>query len=137
MKTISGSCLCGQIRYEYTGEPGLSSYCHCSDCRKVTGSAFIVSIRLDVKDLRFLTNDKTKSYTKIADSGNSITRNFCPNCGSPVFTTSKDNPEYIWVRAGTLDDPTFIKPAYEYWTDSKVEWATIPEKIERFNKGRR
>ncbi len=136
MNILLGSCLCGFIKYEYSGELGPSSYCHCSDCRKVTGSAFIVSIRLNARFFKITTGNSTKSYTKTADSGNSITRDFCPNCGSPIFTTSQNHPEYIWVRAGTVDDPELIKPIHQYWTDSKVDWATIPKEIKSFAKGR-
>jgi len=136
MKMITGRCLCGHIKYEYTGDPGQSSYCHCSDCRKVTGSAFIVSVRFEAKYFRITTGYNTKSYTKIADSGNSITRDFCPNCGSPIFSKSPHYPEHIWVRAGTLDDSSFVKPTHQSWTDSKVEWADIPKEIKSFRKGR-
>ncbi len=132
---ITGSCLCGHIKYEYTGEPGPSSYCHCSDCKKVTGSAFIVSVRFETDFFSIITGNSTKSHTKIADSGNSITRDFCPNCGSPIFTKSPNNPEHIWVRAGTLNDSSFIKPAHQSWTDSKVDWADIPKDINSFRKG--
>lgn len=72
----------------------------------------------------------------MADSGNPISRNFCPNCGSPVFTISPRHPGYIWVRAGTLDDPTIVEPAYQNWTDSKVEWSEIPKDLESHKKGK-
>ncbi len=134
--TLTGSCLCGNISYEYNGELGPASYCHCTDCRKVTGSAFIVSVRLDIKFFKITSESKTKSFTKMADSGNSITRAFCPDCGSPIFTTSEKATGYIWVRAGTVDNPELIKPVHQYWTDSKVDWAEIPEGITSFNKGR-
>lgn len=52
---ITGGCLCGQIQYEYKGEVGPAVYCHCSDCRKVTGSAFIVSVRFEEKEFKFIT----------------------------------------------------------------------------------
>ena len=123
MKTkITGSCLCGKISYEYTGEIGPSGYCHCSDCRKVTGSAFLVS------------SYKSAKYSKFADGGGEIIREFCPNCGSPLFTFSPDYPDYVWVKSGSLDDPGVVKPAHQGWTDSKVEWADIPHNITSYPK---
>lgn len=134
--TISGRCLCGHIQYEYSGELGPASYCHCKDCRKVTGSAFVVSVRIDPNAFNITSANTTKRYTKTADNGSLIQRDFCPNCGSPIFTTSPDHPEFMWVRAGTLDNPGIVKPVQEYWTRSKVVWATIPGDIESFTKSR-
>lgn len=129
---ITGSCLCGHIKYEYSGELGPSSYCHCSDCRKETGSAFIVVTRLSKDGFRITTANATKSFSKVADSGNQISRHFCPNCGSPVFSKPTKHPGYIWLRSGTLEDPSIVKPTHQIWTDSKVAWSEIPNDIESF-----
>jgi hypothetical protein len=133
---ISGSCLCGHIKYEYSGKLGPSSYCHCTDCRKVTGTAYLVSVRFETKDFKIITRNSTKNYTKYSDSGIEITREFCPECGSPLFTFSPSHPDYVYVKAGSLDDPSIVKPLYQSWTDSKVEWANIPKDIKSFAKSR-
>jgi len=85
---VTGGCLCGYVRYEYHGELGPANYYHCRDCRKATGSAFNVGVRLQSAALRVVAG-QVKSYTKTGDSGNTITREFCPECGSPLFTRSK------------------------------------------------
>lgn len=132
---ITGSCLCGLIRFEYSGEVGPSSYCHCADCRKVTGSAFLVSTRLDIKDFVLKSATKPPSYSKIADSGKKIIREFCQYCGSPLFTYSPDHPEFVWVKSGCIDDPSVVTPTHQSWTDSKVSWGDIPEGISSYPKG--
>ncbi len=132
---IKGSCLCGQIKFEYNGEIGPSSYCHCSDCRKVTGTAFLVSTRLDVKNFVVSAGQKPTGYSVVADSGKEIIREFCPICGSPLFTFSPVHPEYVWVKSGCLDDPTIVKPSHQSWTNSKVMWADIPSSITSYSKG--
>ena len=133
---ITGSCLCGEIKFEYFGEVGPSGYCHCSDCRKVTGTAFLVSTRLDIKGFAVKSSINPGRYSKIADSGREIIREFCPNCGSPLFTFSPEHPEYVWVKAGSFYDPNIVKPAYQSWMDSKVSWAEIPADLTGYSKGR-
>jgi len=134
--TASGSCLCGNIKFEYFGQLGPSSYCHCDDCKKVTGSAFLVSIRLHAKDLKIVSENSIKSFSKKSDIGNLIIREFCENCGSPLFTISPHNPDFIWVKAGCFDEFDIIKPIHQSWTDSKVEWANIPKNLKSYEKSR-
>jgi len=121
---VQGGCLCGAVRYEYSGEFGPANYCHCRDCRKTTGSAFNIGVRVDAVALRLLTG-QVKSFTKAGDSGNLITREFCPECGSPLFTKSPSKPQFIWIKAGSFDDPSQIKPNYQSWMASVVSWAYI------------
>ncbi|MBO3460179.1 GFA family protein [Aetokthonos hydrillicola Thurmond2011] len=132
---VSGGCLCGQVRYEYDGDIGPANYCHCQDCRKTTGSAFNIGVRLQSTALRVVAGS-VKSYTKIGDSGKAITREFCPECGSPLFTKASTKPQYIWVKAGSLDDPKWVKPIDQIWTDSAVPWAYINRELPGFNRNR-
>jgi len=123
-KLISGGCLCGATRFQYTGDPGDAAYCHCEDCRRVTGSAFNVSIAFAAADFEFV-DGAPKTFTKRADSGNELTRHFCGDCGSPLYTSSPRHPDAVYVKAGVLDDPTLIKPASQSWLGSAVPWAHI------------
>lgn len=122
---ILGGCLCGTVRYHYIGETGPCAYCHCVDCRKTTGSAFNVSIRFELHHLYFNRKDCLGRFTKLADSGNLLTRVFCQECGSPLFTESPAHLNFVWVKAGTLDNPSFVQPSYQSWTESRVDWAHI------------
>ncbi|MBO6949978.1 MAG: GFA family protein [Rhodospirillales bacterium] len=133
--SITGSCLCGSVTFEYTGDVGAAAYCHCTDCRKTTGSAFNISIGLPSEGFS-LTNGAPKEFTKTADSGQPITRHFCSDCGAPLYTSSSLNPAMIYVKAGALDDPTAVKPAYQSWTRSRVTWSKIDDDLPGFETDR-
>jgi hypothetical protein len=77
-----------------------------------------------------------KGYTKTADSGNELTRHFCQDCGSPIFTSSPRQPNWVYVKAGLFDDPSIISPAYQSWMESAVPWASIVPGLLSFAKGR-
>jgi hypothetical protein len=133
-KILSGRCLCGSVRYEYTGEPELATYCHCHDCRRATGGAYTVGVLTRAAALRIVSG-RVKGYTTTADSGNTITREFCPECGSPLFTRAQAYPNLVWIKAGSLDEPESIKPSYQTWTQCAVPWAYIDENLPSFSKG--
>ncbi|MBD3343504.1 MAG: GFA family protein [Chitinivibrionales bacterium] len=125
MEKLTGHCTCGNVGFNYSGELGPAAYCHCDDCRRTTGSAFNVSLQLQIKSLQFSGKEYIKEREYIADSGNAIVRAFCSNCGSPIYTIHPHEPDYIWIKAGIVDQTELIKPVHESWTDTKVAWAII------------
>jgi hypothetical protein len=133
-KILSGRCLCGSVRYEYTGEPEEATYCHCDDCRRATGGAYTVGVLTRAAALSIVTG-RVKGYTTTGDSGNTITREFCPECGSPLFTRAQAYPNLVWIKAGSLDEPELIEPSYQTWTQCAVPWAYIDENLPSFPKG--
>jgi hypothetical protein len=132
---VTGGCLCGAVRYSITGEVGPAGYCHCTDCRRVTGSAFNISAPVRIADFE-LTGGALGSHSHAAESGTILTRYFCAACGSPIYGGSPRHPEIIYVRAGSFDDPGVIRPDRQSWTRSRVEWAQIPATLQTFSKGR-
>jgi hypothetical protein len=110
------------------------TYCHCPDCRKTAGGAFGVSVAVDASALKMLAGE-TRGYTKTADSGNQITREFCPQCGSPLFTKVDAYPHIAWIKAGTLDEPELVRPTRQIWTQHAVTWAHIDDDLLSFPKG--
>jgi hypothetical protein len=132
---ITGGCLCGAIRYLYTGQPGEANYCYCEDCRRITGSAFNIGIRFARANFS-LARGEVRRYKKQADSGRTITRAFCPDCGSPLFTESALHPDLVVVKSGTLDDPTIVKPSFAIFGQKKVDWAEAPKGIRIYSQGR-
>jgi hypothetical protein len=133
-RRLTGGCLCGALRYECDSEPKEVSYCHCPDCRRTTGSAFCVGVAVDADALNILSGS-VKEYTKTADSGNRITRQFCPECGSPLFTKVDAFPDLVWLKAGSLDEPEWVKPTHQTWTNYAVAWAHIDDDLPGFSKG--
>jgi hypothetical protein len=104
-----GGCLCGAVRYELTGQPYKSGVCHCGDCRKVTGSAF-----LHYADWR------PHQFKFTGDVREFAGRSFCPTCGARVFSLSDDQAE---IYLGTLDNaPTGIAPDMEIWIKRRESW---------------
>lgn len=132
---LTGGCLCGACRFECGGAVGAANYCHCSDCRRATGSAFNIGVRLARTGLQ-MTRGAPRAFTKTGDSGRELSRHFCGDCGSPLFTSSPAHPEWIFVKAGVLDDPTVVAPESESWTSSEVAWARPPAGIARYEKSR-
>jgi hypothetical protein len=136
MQTIvTGGCLCGAVRYAFEGEVGAAGYCHCADCRRVSGSAFGVSVRVAADGFR-ITSGTPKAFTKPGDSGRPVTRCFCGDCGSPLYTLPPLHPEVVFIKAGSLDDPSLVKPERQAWMRSKVSWAEIKPGIESYEMGR-
>jgi len=133
-KILSGGCLCGSVRYEYTGELNQATYCHCDACRKATGGPYTVGVLTRADALRIVSG-RVKGYTTTADSGNKITREFCPKCGSPLFTKAHAHPGLVWLKAGSLDEPQSINPSYQTWTQCAVPWAYLKEDLPAFPKG--
>jgi hypothetical protein len=84
-----------------------------------------VSVPVDVASFKLLSGNP-KGFAKTADSGNVLTRHFCPDCGSPLFTSSPHHPDRVYVKAGAFDDPSVVVPAYQSWVSSSVPWSNIP-----------
>jgi len=135
MATVTGGCLCGAVRYAYDGEIGTAGYCHCADCRKISGSAFGISVPVEAAGFR-ITQGTPKSFTKPGDSGRPVTRSFCPECGSPLYTTPPARPGVLFLKAGSLDDPSVVKPDRQAWVRSRVSWAHIEPGIASFETSR-
>ena len=134
-KEITASCLCGEVQMLCGNPVGTGNYCHCEDCRKSTGSAFSVAIPFESDQFRVL-GGRIGSFTKYADSGNELTRNFCLDCGSPLFGTSPEHPGRVYVKAGILDVQSLVQPTHQSWCQSKVEWSEIDEELPSHPKGR-
>jgi hypothetical protein len=102
--TIRGRCLCGHVRYEYDGPVGPAGYCHCEDCRRCTGSAFNVGVRLETSAFRIVAGTP-KGYTKRGDGGGS-SRATSVGCGSPIFVVAEASGTNLRQSRG----PSMIRP---------------------------
>jgi hypothetical protein len=102
-KRFSGGCLCGELRYEASGEPKASGHCYCCDCRKASGSGFIPFMAFPASAVRL--TGETRIYESRAANGNTATRNFCPFCHSLVMGGAIGKDSAYNIYAGSLDDP--------------------------------
>ena len=122
---LTGGCLCGNIRYEITAPPRLVYTCHCADCQKLTGSAFSIAFVADDGAFR-LTHGEPRSLQRTAASGRTNRRWVCPDCGCWICGAIAREGERR-VRAGTLDDTSWVRPTVHFWIRSKQPWVTLPE----------
>ena len=121
---LTGGCLCGAIRYTISVPVSELRACHCRSCQKVTGGAG--SVNAVISSAAFaLTHGTPKRYTARADSGRTLNRYFCGDCGSPIYSQRVETPEMMTVRAGTLDDSSGMKITANIWTKSARAWGYI------------
>ena len=128
---FTGGCLCGAVRYECTAEPMMTGHCHCKDCQKESGGAFVTAV-LVPKDALTVTGD-VKHYEVTADSGSISRRGFCPECGSWLFGGSSGMPGLAGIMAGSMDDPSRLEPGMNIFTESAQPWAPIDPDLPKFS----
>ncbi len=136
MSKLDGGCLCGAVRYTSEAEPVLTAVCHCTSCQKQTGSAFSILVAVPKGTLRLEGRDLAAS-TGVGESGQPVTRRFCPDRGSPVVSYVAAAPGLEWIRAGTLDDMSWYEPQMHIWCGSAQPWVSIDDGLPRFEKNPR
>jgi hypothetical protein len=97
-------CLCGGIKLSYSGVIGPANSCHCEDCRRVTGSAYNIGVRVERTGLTVTTTSELKVCACIGAKGREIQRYFCGTCGSPIYTLHPWKPEFAWVKAVSKEE---------------------------------
>jgi hypothetical protein len=103
------------------GEPVFTGLCHCRDCQKATGSGHAAVMAMPQSAVKM--SGETKGFDVVGESQKTLTRNFCPVCGSLVFANSAGMPGMLLITAGTLDDPSTYKPQVAIYTRSRPDWA--------------
>ena len=124
MTTGTASCRCGQLKATATGEPVRVSVCHCLDCKKRSGSAFAVQARWPLDQVTI--EGRSKTFVKLADSGNRITFHFCPDCGSDVhYEINGKFDGLVAIPLGAFEDPFSLEPRFSVWERRKCDWVEI------------
>ena len=131
---FEGGCLCGAVRYRCSAEPDRVYYCHCTNCRKVSGTAFNTGVMVRRETFELLTGEP-RSYDVPADSGNVVSHAFCPTCGGQLYVSSSGRPTHLSIKAGSLDDPSWLQPVGRIWSQSAQPWGLAQGDIEVFDKG--
>ena len=125
---VEGGCHCGYITYEAEVDPDTVGICHCTDCQHLTGAAYRVTVRSDKGAFKLLTG-RPKIYVKTAESGNKRAHGFCPECGTPLYATTVDNPEVYGIRVGTTRQRTQLRPKRQGWCRSALDWVMNLESL--------
>ncbi|MBI3247043.1 MAG: GFA family protein [Deltaproteobacteria bacterium] len=128
---FAGGCACGAIRYECTAEPLYMGNCHCRDCQRATGSAYFPAVGMAATAFRLMTG-APEVYEKLADSGHTMRRMFCVQCGSPVFLTNSARSNLVVLYAGSVDDPSWVRPTRDIYTASAQPWDHLDPTLPKF-----
>jgi len=131
MSERSGSCLCGDVQYIISVEPMAVRICWCKDCQKLAANG-TVNMLVPTASIRH--TGRLEGFVKTADSGDLMTRRFCPNCGTHIFSNSATRQDLTVVRAGTLFDPSSIQPTMNIWVSSAPSWACINNNLASVEK---
>jgi hypothetical protein len=132
---ITGRCLCGAVSYTVDAEPVVQAVCHCTDCQRQTGGPYSVIVGVPAGALT-VGGETLSSYTTIGeDHGGATERSFCTACGAPVFSHAAVMPEVVFLKAGSLDDASWVQPSVEAWTRSAQPWTPPFEETSRLDRG--
>ena len=131
MQPLTGGCLCGAIRYSISAPVTELRACHCRNCQRASGAAGTVGAVVPAEAFK-ITQGKPKRYSAVADSGRTLHRHFCPDCGSQLYSQREQVPELIVVRAGTLDNSDGLRITANIWTRSARSWAHIDPASKQF-----
>ena len=133
---LTGRCLCGTIGYEIWEAPVAAYVCHCRDCQTGTGSAFSVAVLVPDRAFRSTGGEAKSVFGGVTLSGREKQRRVCPDCGTWVFGDPRQRgtgtaPTRA-VRAGTLDDNSWVQPTRHFFTRSAQPWFVIPPGMEAY-----
>ncbi len=123
MTNVQGGCACGAVRFALKAKPMVVHACHCTDCQRLTGSAFVLNAWIE-RDQVDLLSGAPASFT-FTDKGRNNSVHFCPECGTYVWTEYL--PGFWFVRVGALDNPKAFAPDAHIFTRSKQPWLALPD----------
>ncbi len=123
---ITGSCLCGTIKYEADEtQAGDALHCHCKDCQKVTGSGKATVVLFPQNAVTI--EGAYKTYHKIGTDGSHVGRAFCPDCGSQLFTFVQEIEGSVFIKAGTMNEADWVAPIANCWTKSARSFSPVSD----------
>lgn len=126
---LTGGCHCGRLRYEATGAPLNVSACHCRDCQKTTGGAFLVRAIYPAEAVT--RQGETRAYA----SSDRLRRISCAHCAGMVMADPIDRPQFVAITVSSLDDPQALKPAAHLWVSRKADWLGLDDGLPQFPQG--
>jgi hypothetical protein len=125
--TLNGSCLCGSVKYEVTGEAQRFFHCHCSRCRKATGTGHASNLFLQPAALKWRSGEELVRTFKVPEAQR-FTNNFCSTCGSRLPRQAKES-DLVMIPAGSLDSAAPILPQARIFSESRTSWSCTDENL--------
>lgn len=125
-----GGCACGAVRYRLVSEPLITHCCHCLSCQRQTGSAFVINLLIEADRVELLAGEP-KPVDVPRDDGSTQRIFRCPTCQVALYSRYT-SPAVLFVRVGTLDDPSTVAPDVHIFTRSKVPWVSLPQSVPAF-----
>lgn len=111
----------------------MTAICHCKHCQQTSGAAFSVNLGMPADQVK-ISGSALAQFEDTGTSGKPVIRMFCRNCGSAVATDAKAFPGVLFIKAGTLDDTSWVKPGVQIWTDSAQKWVAIDPGLQALPK---
>ncbi len=127
-----GHCHCEAIKYVVEGDPVRRAECHCNACRRLTGTGH--NVQSFFKEEQLTVTGEVQNYQSISDSGNTMTRSFCPNCGSRLFSRGTGRPGVVGISMGSFNDASWYKPEVILFNSERYAWDHIDPDIETHDK---
>ena len=132
---ITGSCLCGGVRFELAEPPATAGYCHCTRCQKRTGSGSSAQARIDGRTFRLTAGEELVKAWRHPDGG--FEKCFCSTCGAQLFSRNPDDPTQMSVRMAAFDSDPGVRPSFRTFVAYAAAWEPIPDDgLERFPERR-
>src|SRR5271157_4654864 len=128
---LEGGCACGRLRYRLASPPMFVHCCHCHDCQRQTGSAFVLNALIETDRVDILSGE-TEAVPVPTDSGRPHVIHRCRACHVAVWSHYGGNQPLSFVRVGTLDEPSALPPDIHIYTRSKLPWVALPEGVPAF-----
>jgi hypothetical protein len=130
-KRYTAQCACGAIKFGFDTDPTFIADCYCKDCQKSSGGAMATFFGVPQDDFALIAGTP-KSFHYLAESGKGLDRNFCPDCGSRLYSSNLESfPGMVFVTIGSLDRPDGIEPNLEIFTKRRLKW-TKPLDVPQF-----
>lgn len=128
---LAGCCSCRAVRYRLTSAPMFVHCCHCRDCQRQTGSAFVLNALIEADHVELVAGE-TRPFPQPTDSGKPHVIHRCAECGTAMWSTYGGREQMRFVRVGTLQDTTALKPDVHIFTRSKQPWVQLPAGVPAF-----
>lgn len=128
---LEGGCACGRMRYRLASQPMFVHCCHCRDCQRQTGSAFVINALIETDRVERLMGE-TEAIPVPTDSGRPHVIHRCPVCKVALWSHYGGIEQLSFVRVGALDDPAALRPDVHIYTRSKLPWIALPQEVPAF-----